>query len=413
MIGDAGPFPDDTGCSILHVDMDAFYASVALRDRPELRGRPMAVSGGGARGVVLSATYEARRFGVGSAMPVARARALCPELVTLPAEHRIYGEVSREVMEILRSVTPLVESLSLDEAFLDVAGGRRLLGSPVAIARLLRARMATELGLPCSVGVAPTKSLAKLGSRVAKPNGIHVVPVDGVAAFLDPLPIGALWGIGEKTGAQLGRLGIRTVGELAQIPEQTLRATVGRAGAEHLVAMATGRDARRVDPGVTERSCGAERTFEADITDPAVLRRHLLDLAVRTAERLRAAGSAAWTVSVKVRRSDFRTLSRSTTLGTPTDVARHMHDAACRMLAGLEPTGSVRLVGIRAERLVPVESVSIQAALGDPEHGWRDAEVAIDGLTARFGSGSVRPASLLGRPSTAARQVRPDAGGRR
>ena len=398
MSGDAGPFPDDTGCPILHVDMDAFYASVALRDRPDLRGVPMAVSGGGARGVVLSATYEARQFGVGSAMPVARARGLCPQLVTLPAEHGVYGEVSRQVMEILRSVTPLVEPLSLDEAFLDVAGGRRLLGSPLAIARTIRQRVAGELGLPCSVGVAPTKSLAKLASRAAKPDGIHVVPVDGVAAFLDPLPIGALWGIGEKTGALLGRLGIRTVGELAQIPPQTLRATVGRAGADHLAAMSTGRDARRVDPGVTERSCGAERTFEADTADEAELRRHLLELAVRTAERLRASGTAARTVAIKVRRADFTTLSRSTTLETPTDVARHMHDAACRLLAGLAPTGPVRLIGIRAERLVPADSVSIQPALGDPEHGWRDAEVAIDGLSARFGAGSVRPASLVRGP---------------
>lgn len=398
MVSDGGPYPDDTGCTVLHVDMDAFYASVALRDRPDLRGVPMAVSGGGARGVVLSATYEARRFGVGSAMPAARARSLCPGLVLLPAEHGVYGEVSRQVMELLRSVTPLVEPLSLDEAFLDVAGARRLLGAPVPIARLIRSRVAAEVGISCSVGVAPTKSLAKLASRAAKPDGVHVVPVGGVAAFLDPLPVGEVWGVGEKTGAQLARLGIRTVGELAQVPESTLRATVGRAGAAHLAAMASGRDARRVDPHVSERSCGAERTFETDTSDPAALRRHLLDLAVRTAERLRASGTAARTVAIKVRSSDFRTVSRSVTLDTPTDVARHLHDAACRLLAGLAPTGPVRLIGIRAERLVPVSSVSFQPVLGEPEHGWRDAEVAVDDLSRRFGAGSVRPASLLTGP---------------
>lgn len=390
--------PDDTGCTVLHVDMDAFYASVALRDRPDLRGVPMAVSGGGARGVVLSATYEARRFGVGSAMPAARARMLCPGLVLLPAEHGIYGEVSRQVMELLRSVTPLVEPISLDEAFLDVAGARRLLGAPVTIARLIRARVAAEVGITCSVGVAPTKSLAKLGSRAAKPDGVHVVPVDGVAAFLDPLPVGEVWGVGEKTGAHLARLGIRTVGELARVPEATLRATVGRAGAAHLTAMAAGRDHRAVDPHVSERSCGAERTFESDISDPTELRRHLLDLAVRTAERLRASGTAAGTISIKVRAADFRTTNRYVTLPTPTDVARHVHDAACTLLAGLGPIGPVRLVGVRAERLVPVSSVSFQPVLGEPEHGWRDAEMAVDGLSRRFGVGSVRPASLLGGP---------------
>ncbi len=386
---------DDTGCPILHVDMDAFYASVALRERPDLRGLPVAVGGGGNRGVVLSATYEARRFGVASAMPVARARALCPGLVTLPAEHHSYAEVSREVMRLLRAITPVVEPISLDEAFLDVSGAIRRLGSPTVIATMIRARVRAGLGIACSVGIAPTKSLAKLASRAAKPDGIHVVSVAGVTEFLAPLPIGALWGVGETTGARLQRLGIRTVGELAQVPEATLRVTLGRAGAAHLSAMATGRDPRRVDPHVAERSCGAERTFDADISDPAELRRQLLQLTVRTAERLRAGGLAARTVVLKLRRADFSTLTRSATLTTPTDVARQMHETACRMLAGLAPTGPVRLIGIRAEGLLAAESVSTQPVLGEPEHGWRDAEVAMDGLRRRFGDEMVRPASLL------------------
>lgn len=391
---------------ILHVDMDAFYASVALRERPDLRGLPVAVSGGGARGVVLSATYEARRFGVGSAMPAARALALCPGLVMLPAEHGSYAEVSRHLMGVLRSVTPLVEPISLDEAFLDVAGAGRLLGRPAEIAATIRARVRTDLGLACSVGVAPTKSLAKLASRAAKPDGVHIVPVDGAAGFLAPLPIQALWGVGDTTGARLQRLGIRTVGELAQVPEATLRASVGRAGAAHLLAMAHGRDPRPVNPHVAERSCGAERTFETDLTDPAALRRELLDLSVRTAERLRAADTVARTVVLKLRRNDFRTLTRSTTLTTPTDVAHQMHECLCRMLTALGPTGPVRLVGVRAEGLQAAAGASAQPVLGEPEFGWRDAEVAVDGLRARFGSAAVVPASLLhARPRQGQRPV--------
>ena len=386
---------EDAGCAILHVDMDAFYASVALLERPELRGLPVAVGGGGARGVVLSATYEARRFGVGSAMPAARALARCPGLVMLPAEHGSYAEFSRRLMTVLRSVTPLVEPISLDEAFLDVAGAARLLGRPAAIAAAIRARVRADLGLACSVGVAASKSLAKLASRVAKPDGVQVVPVARAAAFLAPLPIQALWGIGDVTGARLQRLGIRTVGELAQVPEATLRASVGRAGAAHLVAMARGLDPRPVDPHVVERSCGAERTFETDLSDPAQLRRELLALSVRTAERLRATGTVARTVVLKLRRADFRTLTRSTTLTTPTDVAHQIHESLCRMLAALDPTGPVRLVGVRAEGLQAAAGASSQPVLGEPEFGWRDAEVAVDGLRARFGSAAVVPASLL------------------
>lgn len=395
------------GCPILHVDMDAFYASVAVRADPGLRGRPVAVSGGGLRGVVLSATYEARRHGVGSAMPVARARALCPGLIVVPAEHGVYGEVSVQVMTILRDVTPLVEPLSLDEAFLDVAGARRLLGSPLDIAAAIRARVAGELGLPASVGIAPTKSLAKLASRAAKPDGVHVVPLDGIDAFLRPLPVQALWGVGATTARALAGLGIATVGELADTPPDTLRRVVGAAAAEHLSAMATGRDSRPVVPDVAGRSAGAERTFDADVSDPVRLRAELLELSVRCAARLRSAGAVARTVSIKVRAADFTTWTRARTPEQPTDVVRELHEHACALFDALREQhgiGPVRLLGVRGERLCAAADVSTQPVLGDPRDpspppGWRAAERAAEEVSRRLGGVAIGPATLLrGRP---------------
>ena len=254
-----GPPGDDTGCPILHIDMDAFYASVELRRRPDLRGRPVIV-GGGTRGVVLSATYEARTFGVRSAMPMRRALGLCPDAVVLPPAMADYAEASAGVMSVFRSVTPLVEPLSLDEAFLDVSGARRRLGRPRWIGEWIRARIADEQGITCSVGVAPTKFLAKLASSRCKPDGLLVVPADGVEAFLHPLPVGALWGVGEKTAATLTGLGLRTVADLAATPLPTLTRALGEASAAHLHALAHGRDPRRVEPAEVEKSIGAEET---------------------------------------------------------------------------------------------------------------------------------------------------------
>jgi len=395
--------------------MDAFYASVAVRADPSLRGLPVAVGGGGNRGVVLSATYEARRFGVTSAMPVARARALCPALVTVPAEHGVYGQVSTAVMRLLRDITPLVEPLSLDEAFLDVAGARRLLGRPVRIAALIRHRVADQLGLPCSVGVAPTKSLAKLASRAAKPDGVHLVPVDGVDDFLRPLPVAALWGVGPTTGQALARLGIRTVADLADTPYDTLRRALGVAGAGHLAAMAAGRDPRPVVADVAGKSAGAERTFERDLSDPGDLRRELLALSVRCAARLRSGGHLARTVSLKVRAADFTTWTRARTPDRPTDVARVLYETAGELLDALlaeRPLGAVRLLGVRGERLVAAatDATGDQPGLDDAgpgaQAGWRDAERIAAELSQRFGGLSIGPATLL-RPPTPRRTATP------
>src|ERR1700733_2022955 len=342
------PVPDDTGCHILHVDMDAFYASVELRDRPELKGKPVIVGGTKGRGVVLSATYEARAFGVASAMPMGRAARLCPHAVVIPPRHGLYGAVSKEVMAVFRAITPQIEPLALDEAFLDVSGAlRRLRRGPAEIGQLIRAQISEQQNITCSVGVATSKFIAKLASVHCKPDGLLVIPADGVLDFLHPLPVSALWGVGRQTGKVLARLGLRTVGDIAATPVDVLERDLGRAAAAHLSGLASGQDDRRVERSVQEKSIGAEETFAEDIGDPELIRRELLRLSGRTAEGLRAGGNAARTVVVKLRRADFTTITRSRTLPEPTDVAQRIYATACSLYegAGLSPGTRLRLVG--------------------------------------------------------------------
>jgi DNA polymerase-4 len=387
---------DDSGCGILHVDMDAFYASVSLIDRPELRGRPVIVGGGGNRGVVLSATYEARKFGVHSAMPMGRARRLCPQATILEPDYQRYTEASRGVMEIFRSITPAVEPLSLDEAFLDVSGAVRRLGSPMVIAQLIRDRVADEQRITCLVGVAATKFMAKLASGRAKPDGLLVVPPAEVVAFLHPLPVGALWGVGEKLEEALLRLGLHTVADIAHTPVATLRRALGDVSGAHLSELAWGRDPRRVVPEQAEKSIGAEETFPRDVDDPAVVARELLRLSERVAARVRAAGMVGRTVVLKVRFADFTTITRSRTLREHTDVARVIYGTARSLLDALAlERARLRLVGVRLEGLIDVEDSHHQLAIDERPQGWREAEQAVDLAAARFGAGSVRPASLV------------------
>jgi len=376
--------------------MDAFYASVELRSRPELRGKPVIVGGGGSRGVVLSATYEARAFGVASAMPMVRARRLCPQAVVINPEHGAYAQASAGVMEIFRSVTPLVEPLSLDEAFLDVKGAARRLGGPRLIGEWIRATVEDEQGITCSVGVASTKFVAKLASAHCKPDGLLVVPAEGVVAFLHPLPVAALWGVGDKTEEVLRKLGLHTVGDLAATPVATLRRALGPAVGAHLSALAWGRDERVVTPAEPEKSVGAEETFPVDVDDPQVVRRELLRLSERTAARLRAAGQVGRTVSIKVRFADFTTLTRSRTLPEHTDVGRVVYETALGLYTalGLE-RARLRLVGVRVEQITDASRQSRQLLLGEPDKGWREAEQAVDRAAFRFGVGAVRPAALV------------------
>jgi DNA polymerase-4 len=382
---------------VLHVDMDAFYVGVELRERPDLVGVPLVVGGDG-RGVVLSASYAARRYGVRSGMPTSRARRLVPDLLVLRPRFERYAEVSAGVMQIFRSITAHVEPVSLDEAFLDVRGARRRFGPPRAVAELIRARVADEQGIVCTVGGAATTSLAKIASAQGKPDGLLLVPPQAVVSFLHPLPVGALWGVGAQTESRLRHLGLTTVGDVARVPVHTLVRAFGPAQARQLVELSWGRATHPVAVHVepAERSIGSQRTFAHDIDDPVVMRRELLRIAVGVTARLRAAGQQGRTVVLTVRFADFTTLTRSRTLRDHTDIAAEVHAAACTALDGLAlQRARVRLLGIRVSGLVPLETSTRQLALGERERGWAEAEQAIDQAVRRFGPGAVRPAALV------------------
>ena len=386
-------------CRILHVDMDAFYASVAIRDRPELHDVPVIV-GGGHRGVVLSANYPARAFGIRSGMPGRRAHELCPQAVRVSADFRDFETVSRSVMEIFREVTPLVEAYSLDEAFLDVSGAVRRLGTPVDIAEYIRARVRDEQRIDCSVGVAGTVSVAKLASRRAKPDGVLVVPPDEVVGYLHPLDVGELFGVGPSTRARLHRIGLVTVGDVAHTPRSTLQLLVGRALGAQLHGLAWGTDRSTVTPRRSdhdpERSMGAEETFGRDVGDRDVISRELLRLAAKVTARMRRARVAGRTVALRVRYADFTTITRSRTLIDPTDVTAEVHAEALRLFDALTKRRlRIRLVGVRVEGLLPLEHAHRQLVIGEREHGWPDADRAVDRVHLRFGRGAVRPATLL------------------
>ena len=391
---------DDASATILHVDMDAFFVGVELLERPELVGRPVVVGGVGGRGVVSSASYEARAYGVRSAMPMARALQLCPHAVVLPGRMAEYRRASAEVMRILAEFTPLVEPLSIDEAFLDVSGATRLFGSPAQIARRIRAEVHARTGLTCSVGAASTKFVAKLASGKCKPDGMLVVPAADTVPFLHALPVGALWGVGEATERRLRSRGIGTVHELAHTPVPVLERLVGRAMAERLADLAWGRDARGVVPERREKSVSHEQTFEVDVVSHAELEREVRAQADAVAARLRRAGLVAGTVAVKLRWASFETVTRQERLERPSSTGIVLFRAASRLLDGMHAEGRpVRLVGVRADGLSPAGEATA-VTLWDDEGGtddWEAAERAVDSATARFGRDALRPASLLGR----------------
>jgi DNA polymerase IV len=409
---------------ILHVDMDAFYASVEQRDDPTLRGRPVVVGGEGGRGVVAAASYEARRFGVHSAMPMVRARRLCPELVVVGSHFDRYREVSQEVMAILRSFTPLVEPLSLDEAFLDVSGAVTLFGAPTTIGHRIRADVHGHLDLPCSVGVGPTKSVAKLLSAKAKPDGLLHWPAAEVRDRLRPLPVSDLWGAGPKTVERLTAYGFRTVGQLADADLRTLQRVVGEAYGAQLHRLARGEDPRRVTTNDPVKSLSAEETFDEDLDDPAVLRRHVLRLAEKVGRRLRRAGVAGRTVTLKVRFASFETVTRSSTLATATDRTHDLVVVAGDLLDGLRlERARVRLLGVGVSNLGDGDAAR-QLALDAPtpdlvelpwsDRRWEDVERVADTVAERFRGVGVSYAALLddddhvGSPTREDRPTGPD-----
>ena len=398
----AGHPPDGT-LGFIHVDMDAFFASVELRRRPELRGQPVVVGGTGDRGVVAAASYEARVFGIHSAMPSTRARRLCPHAVFLPGDHAHYGEVSREVMAILQDATPLVEPLSLDEAFLDVRGALHGEDRAAEIASAIRARVLDELQLTCSVGVATNKFLAKLATERAKPkpspsgpvfgSGVHVVPVGGELEFLHPMEVRELWGVGPATARRLSSLGIETVGDLAAQPRRWIEGSIGKAAGTHLHALANGRDDRPVVTGQELKSIGHEETFEKDLCTHEDLRPHLMRMADAVAARLRAGTVLGRTVTIKVRFADFTTITRSSTVAEPLDGARAIGIEAEAMLRRLDPTPGVRLLGVSLTQLVDgsVRQLTLDEVQGP---AWSEADSVIDEIREKFGSSAIGPAAL-------------------
>jgi DNA polymerase-4 len=387
--------------SILHLDLDAFFASVEQLADPALRGRPVVVGGLGNRGVVAAASYEARPFGIQSAMPMARARRACPHAVFLSPRFDAYSDASQQVMAVLRDVTPLVEPISLDEAFLDVAGAARSLGSGPEIGELLRRRIRDETGLTASVGAATTKLLAKLASDLAKPDGLLVVEPGSELEFLHPLPVTRLWGVGPATRRRLVAFGVESVGDLAQLPESALVRALGASAGSHLHALAWNRDDRAVEPDRVTKSIGHEETFAQDRTDLDGLERDALRMADAVASRLRSSSKTARTVQLKVRYADFRTITRSHTLPTPTDLALEIGDTARTLLRAVELEDGIRLLGVSVQQLDDGVAVQGRLEFDDgaviPSDDQRALEDALDSVRERFGSDAVGSAAFMDR----------------
>jgi DNA polymerase-4 len=381
---------------ILHVDMDAFYASVETIKDPSLRGKPVVVGGQGNRGVVTSASYEAREFGIRSAMPIVTARRLCPHGEFISNDFVSYLEYSERIRKVFTSFTPVVEPLSLDEAFLDISGSVRIFGDPVDIARRVKAGI-EDLGLKCTVGVAPNKFLAKLASTRAKPDGLLVVPAADVDAFLHPLPVDALWGVGEITGEALKRLGLRTVGDIASVSRRALERAVGDALGAHLHALANGRDDRPVVPDEPAKSVGSEETFSYDLDDAGQILREILRLSDRTAGRLRSKGLCARTITLKVRFSNFKTITRSRSLAEEIDTAAEIYSVTRDLYERLDPDRPrIRLLGVSVSGLEagpPKRQLDLLAGSDRPR--WDEAARAVDQIRSRFGDEAVAPAILF------------------
>lgn len=372
--------------------MDAFYASVAELDHPELRGKAVIV-GGGTRGVVLSANYAARKYGIRAAMPVARAKRMAPKAIFVSPDHHRYSEISSKVMAIFSDFTPLVEPLSLDEAFLDVFGAQKLIGTPREIATKIRARVQSECGITCSVGIGPNKFIAKLASQHCKPNGLLEIRPDRIIEFLHPLPVSAIWGVGPKTNEVLERLGLHTVSDIANTPKATLIRALGEASGEHLYELAWGRDERDVIVEEPDKSISNAETFDHDEDDPEIILAGLLALTEKASSRMRERELFAKTISIKIRFANFTTITRSKTLPLPISSSHEIYNVVRKLWQNLNlDRARIRLVGVELSNLC--DDAPEQLILGAREKGWREAERAADAARNRFGDEKVKPARL-------------------
>jgi DNA polymerase-4 len=383
--------------AIIHLDMDAFYAAVEVLDNPQLKGKPVVVGGSKERGVVSSASYEARKFGIHSAQPIITATHLCPQGIFLPVRMPRYRAVSRQVFEIFRGFTPLIEPLSIDEAFLDVTDCVTLFGRPEEIAKKIRRTVVEEVGLTVSAGVAPSKFVAKIASDLQKPDGLTVVPAGEVQAFLDPLPIERLWGVGRETQKALSLIGVRTIGELRAIPLDILEAKFGKHGT-HLHLLSQGKDDREVEPVREAKSIGREQTFAEDLLDIERIKRETLSLATWVSRRLRRDRLEGRTITLKVKYMDFVMVTRSTTLAEATDDGKEIFESCCRLLqkteAGRRP---VRLLGI-AVSLLCKQRRARQLELfqdGLTSGKSRQLNLAVDKIRDKFGEDAILPGTLL------------------
>jgi DNA polymerase-4 len=396
--------------------MDAFFASVEVLDDPSLKGKAVIVGGAGARGVVASCTYEARAYGVHSAMPSVRARQLCPQAVFLDGRHSRYAEISGQLHQILRDVTPVVEPIGLDEAFMDVAGALRRLGPPDVIAHGVRDRVRADLSLHCAVGIGRSKMIAKLASRAAKPRasrtgldpglGVLMIGADTELAFLHGHDVEALWGVGPATAKRLHELGVRTVADLAAVPPEAVVRRVGKAAGAHLAALARGDDPDPVQPNRAAKSIGHEETFRFDLTDPTELERHCLRMAESVATMLRGSSHAARTITVKVKFKDFSLQTRSHTLGQPIGTGGAIGQVAAALLAGIDPGDGIRLLGVSASGLQASGGDQLAFDLGDGraegaesattrEQSWQNVTAAVDAIRTRFGRDAVGSATMV------------------
>ena len=380
--------------TILHVDMDAFYASVAEKDNPKLKGKAVIVCAG-RRGVVSAANYEARKFGIRAAMPVYKAKALAPHAIFISPDMARYEEVSRSVMSIFHDITPLVEPISLDEAFLDVTGARRLLGDGQTIAKLIRARVEQKEGITCSVGIAHNKFIAKIASNQCKPNGLLEIDPERVLEFLHPLAAKEIWGVGPKTNEQLAKMGLQTVGDIANTPRSTLIRVLGQASGSSLYELAWGRDYRDVEIEHIEKSISSSETFDQDLDSQEEILKEFLRLTERSVERMREKGFAAGTISIKVRFTDFKTISRSKTVDLPITGTQEIFEVVKNLYLALNLENVlIRLVGVSLDSLVEDEEIN-QMVLGQRTSGWQQADKAVDRIKNKFGSASLRPARLV------------------